>query len=128
MYTKKPTTGARSQERFFGKGMYNQRENPSLESVQWLESMNGDDKSRFYGRIQHAYNYKEKKIGDFSIDGYAEINEKKFLFEYRGCAFHGCPFCNIKPRVKIPGQKTYERIRIFYNSISIDSWLYLSKF
>jgi len=103
-------TSGEIESRFFSEGMFAQRENTSLESVRWMEYMNWcRDFPRFYGgKIKHSYNLAEKKIGGISVDGYCELDNKKIIFEFRGCTFHTCPYCRKKPfrgqRVKIDGQ------------------------
>ena len=52
--------------------MFSQRENSSLESIRYLEYLNWDPNRKYNGRIQHAYNCNEKKIGQYSVDGYVE--------------------------------------------------------
>jgi hypothetical protein len=104
-----------TESRFFAEGMFAQRENTSLQSIQWLEYMNWSEKDfpRFYGgKIKHSYNLREKKIGDYYIDGYCELGDRIILFEFRGCTYHTCPYCRKKPfrgmRVKVDGK--YETI------------------
>jgi len=43
--------------------------------------------------IQHALNRGEKQIGPYTVDGYAEIDGVKHVFEFHGCFYHGCPQC-----------------------------------
>jgi len=44
-------------------------------------------------KIRHAKNHKDSefKLGPYSIDGICF--EKKILFEFHGCYYHGCPEC-----------------------------------
>lgn len=66
-------------------------------SIQWLE---WEAKSRNIF-IQHALSKGEKQIGEYHVDGYAEIDGEKFAFEFLGCFYHGCPSC-FQPHQKNP--------------------------
>jgi len=86
---------------YFNTGLFNQKQNTTIESIRWLEHLNW---TRYNGKIQHSYNLREKKIGNHHVDGYLEIMDdqqqkiqKVIIFEYRGCSFHTCPFCARKP-------------------------------
>ena len=55
--------------------------------------------------IQHAYNrgeyeiQKKNKQGTWKVDGYAQNQNGRKIYEFNGCEFHsGCPFC--KPEDK----------------------------
>lgn len=43
--------------------------------------------------IRHALNGGEVKFGRYWVDGCAELDGKKVVFEFLGCYFHGCPQC-----------------------------------
>lgn len=43
--------------------------------------------------IQHAVNRGKKQISKYFVDGYAEIDGVKHVWENLGCYFHGCPNC-----------------------------------
>ncbi|XP_051800711.1 uncharacterized protein LOC127532721 isoform X1 [Acanthochromis polyacanthus] len=58
-------------------------------SIQWLEWVM--HKQKIF--IQHALNLGEKQIGSFFVDGYAEIDGVKCVWEFHGCFYHGCPSC-----------------------------------
>jgi len=79
--------------------MFKQPENATLDAIRWMEHLNSLEE--YNGAIKHAYNAKEKKFGNYSIDGYAETlgfpTNKRVLFEYRGCTCHSCPHCKIRP-------------------------------
>ena len=71
----------------------------SLEALQWLIYIEQTD-SRLTNsageriKIEHKYYRGEKKINDWDIDGYAEVDGTKFFYEFLGCYFHkGCPSC-----------------------------------
>jgi hypothetical protein len=108
-------------KRFFAEGMFRQRENVSISSIQWLEYLNWSENHHYKGRIRHAYNHIEKQFGGYSIDGYALLEDeivdvkitkknvikhvaKRVILEYRGCHVHKCPHCWRKPTV---GQTKY---------------------
>ncbi|XP_035802218.2 uncharacterized protein LOC118470010 [Amphiprion ocellaris] len=58
-------------------------------SIQWLEWVM--HKRKIF--IQHALNLGEKQIGSFFVDGYAEVDGVKCVWEFHGCFYHGCPSC-----------------------------------
>ncbi|CAG5104401.1 Oidioi.mRNA.OKI2018_I69.chr1.g1235.t1.cds [Oikopleura dioica] len=44
--------------------------------------------------LQHQYYRGEFQVFDWTIDGYACVDEKKYFFEFLGCFFHSCcPYC-----------------------------------
>ena len=73
----------------------------SISQIQWLAHMENDE--RFINqdntkcRIIHGWNSEEKKIGDFFVDGYCEVDDKRYVLEFDGCYWHGCRDC------KLPG-------------------------
>ncbi|CAI5679595.1 unnamed protein product [Oreochromis niloticus] len=59
-------------------------------SIQWLEWVSRSQKIP----IQHALTTGgEKKIGPYYVDGYALIDGEKWVWEFLGCFYHGCPKC-----------------------------------
>ena len=44
-------------------------------------------------KICHGWNQKEVKIDKYYVDGYAEVDGTKIIFEYNGCAYHYCERC-----------------------------------
>ena len=76
--------------------------NFSIESIKWLYYMNAQEPFRDH-IIQHALNIGEKKIQvgghTYFVDGYAEINEKIFFFEFNGCRYHEC-YCEVSRKSK----------------------------
>ncbi|CAG5087390.1 Oidioi.mRNA.OKI2018_I69.PAR.g11533.t1.cds [Oikopleura dioica] len=91
--------------RYYSYGMFAQRENTNLDSIRYLEYLNWDPQREYSGRIQHAYNYQEKKIGRFSVDGYFESDTcipgtnipVCTIIEFNGCTIHWCPWCKTNP-------------------------------
>ena len=89
---------------------YNKPDNHSLESLQWLAILERNYKEKGYDiEIQHARNSKGEKIISYvnqntnritryKADGYFEIGEKKYICEFNGCNWHGCPRCFIRDR------------------------------
>lgn len=66
--------------------------NCSKDQIEWLDLLSksiGSD-------IQHALNLGEFLIEDsrYKADGFLEINDKKIVFEFHGCYWHGCPKCH----------------------------------
>lgn len=59
---------------------------PAIQWLEWIARKNGIF-------IQHALNKGEKLIGSFFVDGYAEIDGVKHVYEFLGCFYHGCNQC-----------------------------------
>ena len=61
--------------------------------LQWLKFISW--KNNIF--IQHAKNGGEKKLGNYRLDGYSEVNFNGRLiktgYEFNGCFWHGCPKC-----------------------------------
>ncbi|CBY40627.1 unnamed protein product, partial [Oikopleura dioica] len=124
-------SGYNTTPRFFNEGLFNQKQNTSIESIRWLEYLNWRD---YNGRIQHAYNLAEKKVGKYCVDGYLELDDnipnttipKKKIFEFRGCSFHTCPYCKRKPWlgvkkiVKDPETGIQKRVTIEADELRIE--------
>jgi G:T-mismatch repair DNA endonuclease (very short patch repair protein) len=60
-------------------------------------------------RIVHSVNDREARLlaGHFVVDGYYE--PKKLVFEFQGCAYHGCPTCfstNASRKRMVPNSRT----------------------
>ena len=67
----------------------------SAKAIQWLIAIG--DKHGI--NIQHAENGGEYKIPgtNFKVDGYCA--DRKLIYEFHGCYFHGCPVCFKNPTV-----------------------------
>ena len=70
----------------------------SLGSVEWLDYVQQTDKRLLnkFGereRIISGWGSSEFQIGPYFVDGYCEVDENKFVFEYNGCHFHTCSRC-----------------------------------
>ena len=61
----------------------------SIVAVKWLSYIS--EKEDLY--IQHVRNGGEKRVGDYSLDGYCE--ETNTVYEFQGCFWHGKDFGNI---------------------------------
>ena len=61
----------------------------SIVAVKWLSYVS--EKEDLY--IQHVRNGGEKRVGDYSLDGYCE--ETNTVYEFQGCFWHGKDFGNI---------------------------------
>ena len=59
-------------------------------SIQWLEWVAYSEKICIQHRLKTGG---EKKIGPYFVDGYAEREGEKWVWEFQGCYFHGCPSC-----------------------------------
>jgi hypothetical protein len=73
----------------------------SLEGLQWLTYQEQTNpilqNNRNPIKLEQKYYRGEKQIGDYTIDGYAQINGVQHFFEYLGCFFHpNCPFVDCK--------------------------------
>ena len=51
------------------------------------------DRNGVRHRITHGWNSKEVQVGQYYCDGYAVVDDRKFVFEYNGCAYHSCSRC-----------------------------------
>jgi len=84
---------------FIKKLMTNQK--ISLVSIQWLGHMESDE--RFINRdgrrckIITGWNSEEVKVGKYSLDGYCEVDGRKYALEFDGCRWHGCDRCGQPP-------------------------------
>jgi len=74
-------------------GGYRKNDIQSTTATIWLKYVSERDNIR----IQHSRNGGEKVIHfadrNYKVDGYAEINGVKTIYEFHGCIFHGCPRC-----------------------------------
>ena len=61
----------------------------SIVAAKWLSYIS--EKEDLY--IQHVRNGGEKRVGDYSLDGYCE--ETNTVYEFQGCFWHGKDFGNI---------------------------------
>jgi len=88
-------------------------DNHSKESLQWLYALEWEfEKKGKQVQIQHArspkgekvitYRYKRKKESiNYKVDGYFELDGKKYVCEFNGCSWHGCPDCYPSDRENI---------------------------
>ena len=85
---------------------YNNSDNHSKQSLQWLSIVEKNfNENGHHIKIQHArtahgekfvyYNTGKNRIR-YKLDGYFEINQKKYACEFYGCNWHGCPKCYIR--------------------------------
>ncbi len=70
----------------------------SLASIQWLDYVQNTsplvvNKKGQRCRIFSGWNSKEKKVGRYLVDGYAEVDDKIIIFEFDGCFYHECEIC-----------------------------------
>ena len=75
----------------------------SLCAVQWLYYLQAtapylQQTNGARSIIQHAYHQGETRIGWDKVDGFADVDGRKFIFEMLGCYFHGCK-CQINPNL-----------------------------
>ncbi|XP_018110215.1 uncharacterized protein LOC108712518 [Xenopus laevis] len=61
----------------------------STPSIQWLTYIAHTE----HIKIEHALEGGEKQVGDYFLDGFAEIDKTRTAFEFHGCFYHGCPQC-----------------------------------
>ena len=66
---------------------YSWRDNQSHMAITWLK---WEEMQRGI-RIQHAANGREAVVSGKKVDGY--YADQKLVFEFQGCAYHGCPQC-----------------------------------
>jgi hypothetical protein len=68
-------------------------------SLEWLDWMSND--SRFFDSqgetctIVNGWNFGEKKIGPYYLDGYVRVDDHHYVLEFHGCRFHFCNRCKI---------------------------------
>ena len=68
----------------------------SLEALQWLTWIQENDERLVNNngkrvQLHHSYFRGEKRIKDWFVDGFAEVDRRKLFYEYLGCYFHkGC--------------------------------------
>ena len=67
---------------------YNPQQNQSVKALQWIKYV-----SHCSGqRIKHARNGGERRIGDYTVDGYYEAEDgRKVVLEFHGDFWHGNP-------------------------------------
>ena len=63
--------------------------NQSVEAIKWL-SYTAEKEGI---RIQHVKNGGEKRVGNYSLDGYCE--ETHTAYEFQGCFWHGKDLCDV---------------------------------
>jgi hypothetical protein len=66
---------------------FNPKANMSRKCDLWLKYLSQKQNIQ----IKHAKNGGEQKIGSFYVDGFCE--ERKLIFEFQGCLWHGCDTC-----------------------------------
>ncbi|XP_072033428.1 uncharacterized protein [Amphiura filiformis] len=90
---------------------YGPNQNFSLDSIRWLNHVSIEEDIE----IQHAMNGGEVRLnGRVTVDGFC--SEKRRIYSYHGCLFHGCPDCydgdTLNPISKKPMAELY-RITLF---------------
>ncbi|MCP3666695.1 MAG: hypothetical protein GY696_30060, partial [Gammaproteobacteria bacterium] len=74
-------------------GGYRKNDVQSITAFLWMQHLSVKNNIR----IQHAKNGGEKVIQvvdkKYKVDGYAEVDGVKIIYEFHGCRFHGCPKC-----------------------------------
>lgn len=94
-------------------GGYRSGDVHSYESLVWLR---WEERKRGI-KIQSADNGREKILLGRKVDGYAELdNGERYVFEYNGCFYHGCPYCFPVGRDKPLFQHKSESMAILYES------------
>ena len=74
----------------------------SLKALQWLVFVQENDSRLMNGnnervRLEHKFFRGEKRILEWDIDGFAEVDGKKLFYEFLGCWHHvGCQNFNCK--------------------------------
>jgi len=78
----------------------------SIGSVEWITAMR--DHSIFINKkgqrckILYGWNTREVLVGPYEVDGYVEVDDKKYVLEYDGCYFHNkCPRCGLEGRKRV---------------------------
>ena len=96
----------------------------SIGSIQWLDYMQSTcdeivDKNGIRVQIQHGWNSEEKMLGRFFLDGYAEVDGKKVIFEYDGCIYHECKQCDREALFKKDESERNQFLQSLQNTIII---------
>ena len=107
----------------------------SLGSVQWIDFMQNTsplvvDKNGQRCKIISGWNSKEKKIGQYRVDGFCQVDDKTIVFEYDGCFWHQCTVCKIgkeddsdvKEHAQIRGE-FFKSLGIIVERITECQWL-----
>ena len=87
----------------------------SLVSLQWLDFMSEDIRFRNvaggFFPIQNAWNFGEKQVGNYRLDGFCVVGETTYILEFNGCHYHGCISCG-EPET---AEMKQVREKIFFN-------------
>ena len=69
-------------------------------SLEWLDYMSNDNRFRsiegFQVKIQHGWNWGEKIVGGYRLDGFCTVDGKNYALEFLGCYHHGCFKCGFE--------------------------------
>lgn len=70
----------------------------SMGSVEWLDYMSNDERlinsNGERAHIISGWNSREVKLGPYKVDGYCQVDDICYVFEYDGCNFHKCKECS----------------------------------
>ena len=71
----------------------------SVGCIQWMDYIQNNfdaliDNEGNRIQIRHGWNGNEVRVGRYSVDGYAVVNNHTYIFEYDGCRFHECKKCD----------------------------------
>ena len=73
----------------------------SIGALQWLyylqdHSPDLTDASGEKIQLEQLYHRGEKVFHNYEVDGYFERNGEHFFYEYNGCRFHKCDYCDME--------------------------------
>ena len=101
---------------------YNDGSNASENSFKWLNEM----QQYFSEKIQTALSGVERKIGDFSLDGFVVQDGRKIGLDYNGCRFHPCGRCKTK-FVGSAGDRARANNRTAFLKANLDEYITISE-
>ena len=83
-------------------------EKTSLGCLQWLTYLQDQVVNQ---QIENEYFRGEKQIGEFFVDGFLEMGNEKFFYEYNGCRFHHCDRCRSEPKIMRRDTDKFDKLR-----------------
>lgn len=90
---------------------YRKNDRHSIVAMKWLKWLS----CKHVLDIQHALNGGEVKCGNYKFDGQLR-SDKRVVYEFYGCVFHGCPTCfpnrkNKLPKSNLTAEDAYRRTK-----------------
>ena len=105
----------------------NDGSNASKISLDWINSIQGQYVTN--GEIvpiMTAINGKEKRIGQFDLDGYVEFEGKRIGFDFFGCRWHPCQDCTTEC-AEGPAKAIKDAERVDFLREELDSYIVMKE-